>query len=97
MKPNTKAMGKVISFINYKGGVGKRTTTYHIGCYLALFHNKKVLLIDTDPQTNLTFLCAIYERWRHFKKDNRFGIKDYPQKRKPILSAANSITQAYHE
>ena len=34
-------MGKVISFINYKGGVGKTTTTYHIGCALALFHDKK--------------------------------------------------------
>ena len=63
-------MGKVISFINYKGGVGKTTTTYHVGCALALFHNKKVLLIDTDPQTNLTFLCVVPERWELFKKDN---------------------------
>lgn len=63
-------MGKVISFINYKGGVGKTTTTYHIGCALALFHNKKVLLVDVDPQTNLTFLCVVPERWEAFKKDN---------------------------
>ncbi|MCF6154110.1 MAG: hypothetical protein E3K36_02425 [Candidatus Brocadia sp.] len=63
-------MGKVISFINYKGGVGKTTTTYHIGCTLALFHNKKVLLIDVDPQTNLTFHCVVPERWELFKKDN---------------------------
>lgn len=63
-------MGKVISFINYKGGVGKTTTTFHIGCALALFHSKRVLLIDVDPQTNLTFLCAIPERWEKFKKDN---------------------------
>ena len=38
------AMGKVLSFINYKGGVGKTTTTYHIGCALALFHGKKCCL-----------------------------------------------------
>lgn len=63
-------MGKIISFINYKGGVGKTTTTYHIGCALAQFHDKKVLLIDVDPQTNLTFLCALPERWEVFKKDN---------------------------
>lgn len=63
-------MGKVISFINYKGGVGKTTTTYHIGCALALYHNKKVLLIDVDPQTNLTFLCVAPERWELFKNNN---------------------------
>lgn len=59
---------KVISFINYKGGVGKTTTTYHVGCSLAQHHNKKVLLVDIDPQTNLTFLCAPYEKWEEFKK-----------------------------
>lgn len=63
-------MSKVISFINYKGGVGKTTTTYHIGCAMALYHNKKVLLIDVDPQTNLTFLCVVPERWELFKRDN---------------------------
>lgn len=63
-------MGKIISFINYKGGVGKTTTTYHIGCALALYHNKKVLLIDTDPQANLTFLCTIPEQWELFKRNN---------------------------
>lgn len=63
-------MGKVISFINYKGGVGKTTTTYHIGCAMALFHDKKVLFIDVDPQTNLTFLCVVPERWELFRRDN---------------------------
>ncbi|GAX61550.1 ATPases [Candidatus Scalindua japonica] len=63
-------MGKVISFINYKGGVGKTTTTYHIGCALSLYHNKKVLLVDVDPQTNLTFLCVVPERWEVFKSED---------------------------
>jgi chromosome partitioning protein len=57
-------MARVISFINYKGGVGKTTTTFHIGCALAMFEpKKKVLLIDADPQTNLTFLCCDYDHW----------------------------------
>jgi chromosome partitioning protein len=62
------ANAKIISVINYKGGVGKTTTTYHIGCSLAFHHNKKVLLVDIDPQTNLTFLCASPERWQEQKK-----------------------------
>lgn len=59
---------KVVSFINYKGGVGKTTTTYHVGCALAQFCNKRVLLVDIDAQTNLTFLCAPFEKWENFKK-----------------------------
>ena len=58
---------RTISFINYKGGVGKTTSTYHIGCALAYFHKKRVLLVDIDPQTNLTFLCAIEDRWNKYK------------------------------
>lgn len=60
---------RVISILNYKGGVGKTTSAYHIGCSLAQHHNKKVLLIDIDPQTNLTFLCAEYNRWLKFKSE----------------------------
>jgi chromosome partitioning protein len=59
---------KIISFINYKGGVGKTTTTFHVGCSLADHHGKKVLLLDIDPQTNLTFLCSAVEKWEDFKK-----------------------------
>lgn len=59
---------KVISFINYKGGVGKTTTTYHVGCSLAQHHRKKVLFIDIDPQTNLTYVCAPFEAWEKVKQ-----------------------------
>jgi cellulose biosynthesis protein BcsQ len=61
---------KVIAFINYKGGVAKTTTTYHIGCSLAQHFNKRVLFVDIDPQTNLTFLCASIQDWENFKKTN---------------------------
>lgn len=44
---------KVLSFINYKGGVAKTTTTYHVGCSLAQHFNKKVLLIDIPDESHL--------------------------------------------
>ena len=60
-------MPKVVSFINYKGGVGKTTSAYHVACSLAQHRRQRVLMIDIDPQTNLTFLCADVERWKRRK------------------------------
>lgn len=60
-------MPKVVSFINYKGGVGKTTTAYHVACSLAQHRRQRVLMIDIDPQTNLTFLCATVEQWQRRK------------------------------
>jgi chromosome partitioning protein len=43
-------MGLIISVVNQKGGVGKSTLTQALASALALLHQKKVLVIDTDPQ-----------------------------------------------
>lgn len=45
---------KVISISSFKGGTAKTSTSLHVGSALALFHQKRVLLIDFDAQANLT-------------------------------------------
>lgn len=82
---------KIISFFNNKGGVGKTTLGFHFAAALAEI-GKKVLMVDLDPQCNLT-LAAIKEEliskmWKEeddlFRYDTRgyiskFGIEKYEE------------------
>lgn len=67
---------KIISVFNNKGGVGKSTLTYHLGNTLAELGHK-VLMIDLDPQCNLT-ICAMMEEELHriWEQEDNF-IDDY--------------------
>lgn len=57
---------KIVSVFNNKGGVGKTTLGFHLGCALGEL-GKKVLLVDLDPQCNLTIAAMreeeIYKIW----------------------------------
>ncbi len=57
-------MATVVSFINFKGGVGKTTLCVEIGASLAHKFNEKVLVVDLDPQTNATLSLMTEKDWK---------------------------------
>lgn len=58
-------MAEIIAVINQKGGVGKTTTVQNVGAYLAS-KGKKILLVDFDPQGNLSVSFGINENDAEF-------------------------------
>ncbi|MFH9710440.1 AAA family ATPase [Streptomyces luteogriseus] len=63
LKRRKSHMAHVIATINLKGGVGKTTTTAALAEFLSAEFNKRVLVIDLDPQTNLTTVLVGEQKW----------------------------------
>ena len=63
---------KTICMINYKGGVGKTTSTFNLSCGLSYLADKKVLMIDLDPQCSLTNTCL--ESYKRKTNNYNFDI-----------------------
>ena len=57
-------MARILATVNLKGGVGKTTTTAALGEFLSAEFGKRVLLVDLDPQTNLTTMMIGESRWQ---------------------------------
>ncbi len=71
-------MGYIFSLSNHKGGVGKTTSTLNIGAGLRNLENK-VLLVDLDPQSNLT---------------QSMGITDYQNSSYTLLTKRSNIEES---
>lgn len=85
----------IITVINMKGGVGKTTLSVHMGYLLAKYHEKRVLLIDIDPQFNATqYLVSQSEILDHFKTKKTIHDVLVPTKEEEIsLSAKRTVTK----
>jgi chromosome partitioning protein len=94
-------MAKIISIVNFKGGVGKTTITVNLAAALAKFHNKRVLIIDMDPQMNATGYCLnLNERWDFIQSSRRniyFAMLDWVTKGTSAFNIDNYIIKSVFE
>lgn len=67
---------KIISLFNNKGGVGKTTLAYHMSCALAEM-GKRVLMMDLDPQCNLTLFGLSEDRLFDIWNSENALIEDF--------------------
>ena len=67
---------KSIAFFNNKGGVGKSTLAFHTGCALAEM-GYSILLMDLDPQSNLTLFGVSPSELESIWKDEEPFVDDY--------------------
>jgi len=87
-------MGKIISIVNQKGGVGKTTTAVNLAAYLAHL-GKEVLLVDVDPQANATSGMGIeHEKLEHGIYEAIIGSKTLSEIVKRTLQGRLQIAPA---
>lgn len=66
----------VVAVVNMKGGVGKSTVTANLGWHSAYKKDHKVLLVDLDPQFNLSQYALGREGYQDFLKKKRPSVYD---------------------
>lgn len=66
--------GKVIAFVNFKGGVGKTANVVNIAACLAKYHQKKVLVVDLDAQCNSSLWLMRPEELETHNRDLRRSV-----------------------
>src|ERR1700722_4763710 len=65
----------LLAIFTQKGGVGKTTSTFNFACLLAKKYNMKVLMVDADPQCNLTAISLKRQILKNSKKNESSDSK----------------------
>lgn len=79
-------MPKVVTIVNFKGGVGKTTLTVNLAASLSHYKGKKVLIIDMDPQANSTsYLLDFAVKVNLISQKNIFNLVE------EIIASSNNV------
>ena len=77
-------MAKIVTIINFKGGVGKTTISVETATSLARFYGKRTLLVDLDPQASATFYVMRQEQWVKWKNEHGSTYNIFNQQSGPF-------------
>ena len=92
-------MARKIAFFNHKGGVSKTTSVFNVSWSLAEM-GKRVLMVDTDPQCNLTGFVLGNDFEEYYKQNSSETIKNALSpafESKPRMITATQCVKAKHE
>jgi chromosome partitioning protein len=78
-------MAKIVTIINFKGGVGKTTVSIETATSLARFYGKRTLLVDLDPQASATFYVMEQKRWMEWKSENGSSYDIFDQRHRSFF------------
>lgn len=84
-------LGTTVALMNMKGGVGKSTVAANLGYYGAYYRNERVLLVDLDPQFNLSQYVLGTSRYQdHVESKKKTVLDIFEQGAPPSVSAASA-------
>jgi len=84
---------KTVAFFNNKGGVGKTTLVYHLAWMLSQL-GKRVLVVDLDPQANLTSMFLAEEELEHIWSIDQPTDQSIMFSLRPMIRGLGDIQQA---
>lgn len=87
---------RTVAFFNNKGGVGKTSLVYHLGWTFA-DQGMRVLMVDLDPQSNLTAMCVDEERLEQLWTEEDMKRRSMRGAVQPIIDGVGDIQTAHVE
>lgn len=87
---------KKIAFFNNKGGAGKTTLVYHVA-HMMVDQGRRVLLLDLDPQSNLTAMCLPEEQLEGLWPDKPEHPRTILGSVRPILRGLGDVQEPHIE
>ena len=85
-----------VAFFNNKGGVGKTTLVYHLA-HMLVELGRRILIVDVDPQSNLTAMCLPEERLETLWSDEHAVRPTVLGSVRPILRGTGDIADPHVE